>query len=482
MKRQSIPALALAILTCGFNDAHAADSVDRGQAIAAMKQAATFYREKVAYRGGYVYYYSPDLRGRLAEGPATPTQICVQPPATPTVGMAYLKAYAATGDNYYLEAARETAESLVYGQLKSGGWTQKIDFNPRSKEAQQYRNGKGNNRGKNNSTLDDGQSQSAMLFMIRCDEALGFKHKAIHESASVAMKALLNAQYPNGGFPQVWTKPVPRTKVVKASYPKYDWRTEGRVKSYWEMYTLNDGVAGYLTPVLIEAHRIYKDDKYKNALRKLGNFLILAQMPEPQPAWAQQYSYDMHPIWARRFEPPAISARESEDVMDVLMTIYNETGDKKYLEPIPPCLAYLKRSLLPDGRQARYYELQNNKPLYMNRKSGTKDYFLTNSDDNLPDHYGWKNTPQIRRIEAQYNVLLKDGPRPEPTRSAAELAPQVKSMIASLDRSGRWITRYSGQPLVGQPKFRENDPFIASAVFSYNLETISEWLMATRTE
>jgi len=55
-------------------------------------------------------------------------------------------------------------------------------------------------------------------------------------------------------------------------------------------------------------------------------------------------------------------------------------------------------------------------------------------------------------------------------------------MIASLDRSGRWITRYSGQPLVGQPKFRENDPFIASAVFSYNLETISEWLMATRTE
>lgn len=480
MRRLPIPALALVILIGGFSDARAADAVVRSQAITTMKQAATFYREKVAYRGGYVYYYSLDLRGRLAEGAATPTQICVQPPATPTVGMAYLKAFEATGDKYYLEAARETAESLVYGQLKSGGWTQKIDFDPRSKDASQYRNGKGNNQGKNNSTLDDGQSQSAMLFMIRCDEALGFKHKSIHESASVAMKALLDAQYPNGGFPQVWTEPVPRTKVVKASYPNYDWRTEGRVRNYWDMYTLNDGVAGYVAPVLIEAHRIYKDEQYKTALRKLGDFLILAQMPEPQPAWAQQYSYDMHPIWARRFEPPAMSARESEDVMEVLMTIYNETGDKKYLAPIPKALAYLKRSLLPDGRLARYYELQNNKPLYMNRKSGTKDYFLTNSDADLPDHYGWKNTPQIRRIEAQYNELVKNGPQPEPKRPATELAPQVKSMINVLDRSGRWITRFNGQPLVGQPKFRPNDPFIASAVFSHNLETISEWLLATR--
>lgn len=464
----------------GVAGADAANSADRQRAISAMKTAATFYREKVAYRGGYVYYYSPDLRGRLAEGPATPTQICVQPPATPTVGMAYLKAFEATGDKYYLDAARETAESLVYGQLKSGGWTQKIDFDPRSKEASRYRNGKGNNNGKDNSTLDDGQSQSAMLFMIRCDEALGFKHKSIHESASVAMKALLDAQFPNGGFPQVWTEPVPRTKVVKASYPEYDWRTEERVKNYWDMYTLNDGVAGCVAPVLIEAHRIYKDEKYKTALRKLGDFLILAQMPEPQPAWAQQYSYDMHPIWARRFEPPAVSGGESQDVMEVLMTIYRETGDRKYLEPIPKALAYLNRSLLPDGRLARYRELQNNKPLYMNRKSGTKDYYLTNSDADLPDHYGWKITPRLPQIEAAYDDLLKHGPKPEPKQTAARLEPLVRNAVGELDSSGRWITRYKGQPLVGQPKFRENDPFIASAVFSRNLETISEWLLATR--
>lgn len=455
-----------------------AESIDRQQVLSQMKQAARFFREQVALRGGYVYYYSPDLRKRLAEGPATPTQICVQPPATPTVGMAYLAAYQATGDRYYLDAAREAAEALVYGQLKSGGWTQTIDFNPRSRAAAQYRNGRGNSRGKNNSSLDDGQTQSAMRFLINCDSALGFKHASIHESSLFALRALLNAQFPNGAFPQVWTGPVSRQKVVRASYPGYDWRTEGRIKNYWDMYTLNDGVAGYLAPVLIDAHRVYEDDAYMQALRKLGDFLILAQMPDPQPAWAQQYNYEMHPIWARRFEPPAIAARESEDVMFTLMNIYRHTGERRFLTPIPKALDYLKRSLLPDGRSARYYELRNNRPLYMNRKSGTKNYFLTNSDANLPNHYGWKNSPRIDEIEREYQDQAKNRSANPPDPETNALLAQARKALKQLDRQGRWITRYSGQLLVGQPRFRAQEAFISSAVFGQNLNALSRWLSA----
>jgi hypothetical protein len=43
------------------------------------------------------------------------------------------------------------------------------------------------------------------------------------------MLALLKAQYPNGAFPQVWTRPVAAPPILKASYPACDWRTEGRV-------------------------------------------------------------------------------------------------------------------------------------------------------------------------------------------------------------------------------------------------------------
>src|SRR5262245_54873349 len=98
------------------------------QAREGLKKAATFYRTQVARHGGYVYYTSTDLQDRWGEGKAAPDQIWVQPPGTPTVGMAYLRAHAATKDPYYLDAARDAAEALVYGQLQSGGWTNQITF------------------------------------------------------------------------------------------------------------------------------------------------------------------------------------------------------------------------------------------------------------------------------------------------------------------------------------------------------------------
>src|SRR5690606_1376148 len=99
-----------------------------------------------AVHGGYVYYYSPDFSRRLGEGVAAPEQIWVQPPGTPTVGMAYLAAWKATSDDDYLTAARDAARALIYGQLQSGGWTNSIDFVPRSERTALYRNGKGRGR------------------------------------------------------------------------------------------------------------------------------------------------------------------------------------------------------------------------------------------------------------------------------------------------------------------------------------------------
>jgi hypothetical protein len=69
--------------------------------------------------------------------------------------------------------------------------------------------------------------------------------------------------------------------VLKARFPDFDWRTEGRIKEYWACYTLNDNVAGTVSDALIDAHQVYGDEKYKAALERLGDFLILAQMPEP---------------------------------------------------------------------------------------------------------------------------------------------------------------------------------------------------------
>jgi hypothetical protein len=312
----------------------------------------------------------------------------------------------------------------------------------------------------------------------RLDEALEFKDKAVHESAQIALDALLKAQFANGAFPQIWTGAVPDVRVMKASYPDYDPRTEGKVKDYWNMYTLNDGLAGTVSETLLAAADVYKDEKYKDSLRRLGDFLILAQMPEPQPVWAQQYSREMQPIWARRFEPAAITGGESQDAIEVLMKIYRTTGDKKYLEPIPRALAYLKKSRLPDGRLARYYEMKTNRPLYMTRDRD--EYSLTFDDSKLPDHYGWKVASRLEEIEAEFQSLTNTGRSLKREPTLDEVRREARRIVAELDPEGRWVSTYAGEGLYGQPKFKMGDRYLHSGVFSRNLEALSAFLARTR--
>ncbi len=430
--------------------ASAACAQTRDEVVTTMKKAATFFRTKCASHGGYVYYVAPDFSWRLGEGKATADQIFVQPPGTPAVGLAYLRAFEATGDIFYLDAAREAAEALVYGQLTTGGWMQTIDFAPKGGRVGKYRNGKGGSW--DNSSFDDGISQGALRLLMHADRALKFQHREIHESAEFGRKAMLGAQFAHGGIPQTWTGPVAAAKPVKASYPD----AEVRVKNYWDMPTLNDDIALFFADAMLDGWEIYKDERCRAALVKLGDFLILAQMPEPQPGWAQQYDLEMHPMWARKFEPPAMTSRESMTAIEILQRVNKITGDKKYLEPIPRALAWLKRSLLPDGCLSRYYELKTNKPIYM-----TEDYKLTYDDKNLAQHYGWKIDSRIAELE-------------KPTIAAK---PDVQKILRELDAEGRWVSTFTeGMRLVGNPKFKPGQQFIASEVFNKNLEALSEYV------
>jgi len=457
----------LAGVMCSNLHAQQKNTALREEATRTLKTASTYYSTKVASHGGYVYYYSVDLNERWGEGKATPDTLFVQPPGTPTVGMAYLSAYAATGDKFYLEQATATAEVLVYGQLQSGGWTQTIHY-AKVNRMGKYRNGLGGNW--NASSLDDGQTQAALTMLIRADRALKFQHAKIHQAALFGLEALLKAQFPNGAFPQVWTQPVEAKPIVKSQFPDYDWKTEGRVKNYWDYYTLNDNLAGTVCDTLMEAIQTYQDKRYSDALKKLGDFLILAQMPDPQPGWCQQYNYDMVPIWARKFEPPAITGWESQDVLRTLIKIYHHTGEKKYLEPIPSALTYYKKCLLPDGKIARYYEFKSNTPLYLDA-----NYQLTYDAAAAPLHYGWTQTAGLDEIAKAY-TSAKSGAKPAKVPLAKDHEEVIRRIIKELDEEGRWISVYAGERLVGQPKFADKFRYISSEVFSRNIELLSAFL------
>ena len=195
------------------------------------------------------------------------------------MGLAFLAAYEATQDKQYLDAARAAGEALMYGQLKSGGWQNNVDFDPQGKGLNLYRNGKGRGAEQLDARRRHFADGDPLHGPTRRSPRIQGS-KAFMNRPQFALDALLKAQFANGAFPQIWTGPVPQVEVKPASYPDYDYRTEGKVKDYWNMYTLNDGLAGTVSETLLAAHDVYKDDKYLQALTKLGDFLILAQMPD----------------------------------------------------------------------------------------------------------------------------------------------------------------------------------------------------------
>lgn len=471
-----VPFVVLAVFQSSA--AGADDAKLRKQAAEALRKATDFFTTEVSTEGGYLWLYSEDLATREGEGRATDTLVWVQPPGTPTVGITFLNAYHDTGDKHYLEAAKRAGYCLVQGQLRSGGWDYRIEFNPKNRKKYAYRVDepvKGSSQ-RNTTTLDDNVTQAALRLLMQLDKTLDFKDATIHRAAEFALESLLEVQYPIGAWPQRFTAPPDPDKfpIKKAGYPE-TWSWEHPKVSYSTFYTFNDNAMNDVIDIMFMAGDVYGDERYSAAARRCGDFILLAQMPEPQPAWAQQYDNQMHPAWARRFEPPSITGGESQGVMRALLQLYRYTGEKKYMEPIPRAIEYFRRSELPNGQLARFYELKANKPLYF-----TIDYKLTYSDADMPTHYAFKVGNSIAGIERAYQKLLATDPaKLKPTRTksrskaSAKMMQQVERVIASLDDRGRWVDS-------GRMKYHgDDDPtrkVIDCRTFCSNIRVLSSYL------
>ena len=496
--------LLLLLLLVPATPGAVAEEPTRQSASTALRKAVAFQHDHVARHGGYVYAQSSDLKLREGEGVVGEDTIWVQPPGTPTIGEAYLDAYDATRDRYYLEAASDVGEALLRGQLESGGWTYRIEFGP-EREKYFYRTTadgeprdvqlpkKARNQpagwetwsrqriNANITTLDDETTQAAARFLCRLDKAKDFKDERLHAATLYALKSLVNAQYPNGAWSANYNR-FPHTPpsekdypILKASFPEST--PKAWPKDFTGCYVLNDDLIPDILSTLLLAYDVYQDQQYLASARRAGDFLLLAQMPDPQPAWAQQYDKQMQPVWCRAFEPPAITGGESQGVLESLLLLYQRTGDKKYLEPIPRAIAYLRKSQLPDGRLARFYELKTNRPIYFTRVNGKHE--PTYSDKDITSGYGYIVDSNLDQIERRYQQVLQQQPASTSSSnskgrgqlSAKRLA-EVERVIVSLDQRGAWVER-------GRLKHHKVEPasgIISSRTFATNVRILSDYL------
>ena len=94
---------------------------------------------------------TPDLEERWGEGPTDDQTIEVQPPGTPIVGMAFMRAYEAIQYNTAMRAAKGAAQALIGRQNDLGGWGHIIQFDKPKPLLVSF---------------DDDQTQSALSFLM----------------------------------------------------------------------------------------------------------------------------------------------------------------------------------------------------------------------------------------------------------------------------------------------------------------------------
>jgi PelA/Pel-15E family pectate lyase len=176
-------------------------------------------------------------------------------------------------------------------------------------------------------------------------------------------------------------------------------RLMGRVGSMAPPFDFVDGRRGHLARMA-----------YSRAMNAILQTQV--RVDGQRTAWGQQHSVDtLEPIWARTFEPPAISGRESVDVVRYLMTI--EQPSPAVIAAVQGAVAWFDRAKL-EG--LRLVERQTDPEFYRHHISRF-DRVLVEDPDGPPlwaRYYSLEDgvTPlwpdRDRQMRASYNDISRE--------------------------------------------------------------------------
>lgn len=465
--RRASAAILVTTLMCSIARATETPQPTRADALSAMERATKFMVEKVAVHGGYVWSYLPDLSRRWGEMEARPEMIWVQSPGTIQMGHVFLDAFHATHDERYYRAAEQVAGALIDGQLPCGGWNYLIDFSG-EKDLREWYATVGKNAWRleefqhyyGNATFDDSSSSDAAEYLLRF--YLEKRDPRAKAALDRAIKFVLEAQYPSGGWPQ--------------RYPPTDEFHHHGLPDYTGYITFNDDVTGGNVDLLIECYRAFGDRRLLDPIHRGMDVFLTTLGHPPQAGWSLQHTVDFKPAGARTYEPPSFATHTTASNVRHLIKFYRLTGDPKYLARIPEVFAWLDAVRLPPDVQApngatypTFVEVGTNQPLYIHRTGSNVvngRYYADHDWHNTIGHYSSFRQVDLAALRDEFaaakaqsvdaatkeSVLLHPDiepifpaffartttfelnghERPKPER--------VARVIGSLDAEGRWLT------------------------------------------
>jgi PelA/Pel-15E family pectate lyase len=302
------------------------------------------------------------------------------------------------------------ADRMLLRQTASGGWPKNIDYR-RDPGAEEIAALRSPDRA-DDATIDNDATTTEIAHLARAWRRTG--HAPYLEAAGRGVEYLLQAQYPNGGWPQF--------------HPDHS--------GYRRHVTLNDDAMvqaiGLLQDVAegrgdLAALQARYGVRAGAAVRRGLDCLLEAQVRiDGVPTiWAQQYDVDtLQPAPARSYELPALAVSESVGVLRLLMRQADPSPRMK--AAILAAVQWLESHRQPDlallriddpaqesGRDvllveapgaslwARFHDLETQRPLFADRDGRRRDSLAEVSNERRTG-YAWYGTWPSKLLQQEF--------------------------------------------------------------------------------
>jgi pectinesterase len=291
-------------------------------------------------------------------------------------------------DAWFLtDSARLVGANVMAHQIENGAWPKNINF---FRLEDSIVNSQFSIVNLNEATIDNGATTTEIRFLMRLFAATG--DSLCLESALRGVRYLLSMQYDNGGFPQY--------------FPRHD--------HYHARITFNDDAMVSVLRLLREVSLrrapygpfpLELSVEAAAAVDKGVACILACQYVQHgvRTVWAQQYDeHTLQPAPARAFELAGLCSAESAAIVEFLQTV--SADHPEVLPAIEDAINWLRAHQLPDGRWARFYTLEDNRPFFCGR-DGVMRFSLDEIEEERQKGYSWYNTRPAK-------LLRTAAPRP----------------------------------------------------------------------
>ena len=312
---------------------------------------------------------------------------------------------------YASSQAIRIADNVLLYQRNTGGWKKGIDMARVLSETDKTK--LRNTKSRKDSTLDNGATHTQMRYLARAYDATGLER--FGQAFLKATDYLLEAQYPNGGWPQ--------------TYPQ--------LRGYSKFITFNDGAMIGAMSVLRDIaskksqYAFVGEDRRRRAEKAVQkgiecilNCQIVAD--GKKTAWCAQHDEKTFaPRKARSYELPSISGAESVGIVRFLMSTDNP--DPEIIEAVQSAIAWFDKVKLTGIRQidkpdesleggydkviveettappiwARFYQIRTNRPIFCGRDGEVK-YHLAEIEHERRTGYRYYGTWPAELLTSDY--------------------------------------------------------------------------------